>query len=275
MAHDILAKVPKLKVVLEPAIELAKRNSPQILLATGIAGFVTTVVVAVKTGPTITSIHSFYKNKRNHEADPEARMHLIENEARDLVKPVVPLVLMTGASIGCVIGSSHIQAKRGAALMAAYSLSEKTFETYKEKVLEKLGEDGEREIMQETSDKIAKEEVPFDEDYSYSVGPDGKVLCYDVVTGKFFHSTKEEIREAEGAINKRLINESIVPLSYFFMELGIEDHSEVGEALGWDITRATPDIYFTSMLDDQSRPCLVLNYHTVLIDPGIFGRKWR
>ena len=76
---------------------------------------------------------------------------------------------------------------------------------------------------------------------------------------------------AESEVNKRLINEVRVPLEEFYYELGLEETFLLGKKLGWDISSpyyngGNLDVYFTPMLDDDKNPCLVLNYHVMVLD---------
>lgn len=282
MNLDILKRATELA---KPATDAIAKNSPHILIGAGVAGFVATVALAIKATPTAADIHEDYEgerlNQKSHHKmgridDEDLKRFTRESyveEAKELAPVYLPTVLMGSASIACVLVGHRIQVKRGAAVLAAYSLAERTLETYQDKVIERLGEDGARELKQEVSNQLAVDDCPFDADYSYLPDGEGNVLCYDRVTGKFFKSTKERIREAEAAVNKRLIDEATVRLGDFYYELGIEDHSFVADAVGWDLGKCKPDVYFTSMLDDKERPCLVLNYDVCLVDPRIIDKR--
>ena len=248
----------------------ASEHLPQILTITGVCGFVTSTILAVRATPVAYDIHREYSEMRKEEEADEKE--LLKSELKELAPLYLPAIGVGVGAIVCILYGSHMQAKRTAAVLAAYSLTEKTLETYQENVMERLGYDEHKAIMQEVSDKLANEEKrpPFDADYSYLPGSDGLCLCYDRVTGRYFRSSKDKILTAEGAINKRLLNEFRVTIRDFYDELGLLNNSDVAEALGWDATRVTPDIYFTSMLDELGNPCLVLNYNAILVDRKMF-----
>ena len=255
--------------------DFAMKRSPEIFTALGIGGFVTTVVLTAKASPKVEASHYGYTVLRRQSAQTkEERIDLWKDEVKELAPVVIPPVISGVASIGFVLAAHRIQAKRAATLATAYSLAERTLSAYQEKALEKLGDEGAVELMQAVSDKLAQDDCPFDEDYSYSPDEDGKCLCYDRVTGRYFRSTPDEIKAAEGAINKRLIDESVVHLSDFYYELDLDFNGFVCDALGWDISKDRLDIYFTSMLDRYERPCLVLNYNVNIVDRRVFeGRR--
>lgn len=265
----------KLRCALEGAKELALKRSPEIFTALGIGGFVTTVVLTAKASPKVAASHYAYSMQRQYAAETkDERIDLWKEEAKEIAPVVLPPVISGVASIGFVLAAHRIQAKRAATLATAYSLAERTLSAYQEKALEKLGDDGATELMQAVSDKLAQEDCPFEEDYSYSPDEDGKCLCYDRVTGRYFRSTPDEIKAAEGIVNKQLIDESIVHLSDFYYELGLDFNGFVCDALGWDISKDRLDVYFTSMLDKEDRPCLVLNYNVNIVDRRVFdGRR--
>lgn len=273
-------KLMPIKDILPIVGKTLSDNAPKLLTAAGICGFVTSTILAVRATPVAHQIHLEYlemHDENDHEAQ-SAEEHrdelreLVKNELKEIAPLYLPAIGVGAGAIFCVLYGTHLQTRRTAAVLTAYSLAEKTLEQYQSNVIERLGEDAHHEIMQKVSDKLASEEVPFDEDYSYLPEPrhDGEYLCYDRVMGKYFYSTKEKIREAESTMNRRLIDETMVRMSEFYYDLGIEDHSFTGEALGFEIERGGMDIYFTSMLDDQSRPCLVINYHPCLVEPRIF-----
>lgn len=247
------------------------KKSPEIFTGLGIGGFVTTVALTAKAAPKVAAAHHGYVELRAHKANTkDERIDLWREEIYELAPAVLPPVISGAMSIGFVLAAHNIQSKRAATLATAYSLAEKTLTTYQEKALEKLGDEGASELMQAVSDKLAKDECPFEEDYSYSPDEDGKCLCYDRVTGRYFRSTPDEIKAAEGIVNKQLIDESIVSLSDFYYELGLDFNGFVCDALGWDISKDRLDVYFTSMLDKEDRPCLVLNYNVNIIDRRVF-----
>lgn len=275
-----------LKAIVKAVLSGAKQHSPEIFVGLGLVGFGTTVAMTAKAAPTVKDIHEAASEDRRNladatdirtEEDEEAlKGHLREltvEEAKCLAPLVLPIFAVGATSVACILASNRIQADRKAAVMAAYSLSERTLATYQQKVIEKLGEDAHQELLDETSKEIVRSEVPEEFDKEKYVIPAGQVRVYDNVTGRYFFSTKERILEAESAVNKRLLNETRVPLQEFYYELGMEEPFHLGDAMGWDISSPymenTLNIWFTPMLDDDKNPCLALNYHVLVFNRAV------
>ena len=260
-------------------------NSPAIFTGLGIAGFFATIAMTAKATPVVIGVHELAEKDRedvrtialieDREPDKSEIRDTYICEAKTLAPVVVPVVVAGTTTLGCFLAANKIQADRRAAVMAAYSLSEKTLSTYQQKVIEKLGEETHQDILDETSKEIARNEVPEGFDNEKYVIPAGMVRVYDNVTGRYFFSSKEKILEAESTINKRLLDETRVPLQEFYYELGLDEHFHVGDAVGWDISNMymangnTLNIWFSPMLDDDKNPCLALNYHVLVFDRSV------
>lgn len=62
--------------------------------------------------------------------------------------------MISGAlSIGCIVGASTVHVKRNAALATAYQLAANTLSDYKEKVIETIGEEREKEVQKKVDAK--------------------------------------------------------------------------------------------------------------------------
>ena len=256
-------------------------HSPEILTGLGIVGFGTTVVMVAKAAPTVTHVHRMAEYDREDISNalqtgavtPENSKELIKKtyvqEAKEIVPLYGPAAIVGVLSIACFLGAHKVEADRRAAVLAAYSLSEKTLSTYQQKVIDKLGEETHKDILDETTKEIVHQDTLEDE-LPISAIPAGTVRCYDNVTGRYFFSNKDAILEAESNINKRLLNETRVNLQEFYYELGLEERFFIGDSVGWDVSSPyNPqmlDIWFTPMLDDDKNPCLALNYHVAIFD---------
>ena len=112
----------------------AKKNSPEILKGIGIAGMITTTVIAVKATPKANRIMHDLKREYKNEKVP----------AMQIIKEVGPCytqtIIMGTCACACILGATSINTRRNAALATAYKLSETAFSDYREKVIETLGE---------------------------------------------------------------------------------------------------------------------------------------
>ena len=227
-------------------------HSPEILLGIGIAGMLSSTVMAVK-------------------ATPKALM-LIEDEEdilnRDLTKkeiiqvawkPYIPAAIGFTVSAACLIGGNTVNAKRNTMLATAYHISERALAEYADKVVEVVGEEKEREIR----DAVSRDRMKSDPVSNQEVVLTGKgeVLCYDSISGRYFKSDMNELQKAENVFNKNLLSENYCPLNDFYDELGL-DPIEVGDYVGWNINDGLMELYFTTQFADNGEPCLVVNYIT-------------
>lgn len=227
------------------------RHSPEILTGIGIAGMVTTTILAVRATP---------KAIKLIEAEKQAK-HVDALSPVDTVKTVwkcyIPAAMTGVSSIACLIGSNAINAKRNAALTTVYTLSEMARNEYKEKVIETIGEKKERTIKEKVDaerikkDPVSKKEVIITEK--------GTTLCYDHVFGRYFKSDIDIINRAMNKINREIVINMYASLNDFYAELGLSP-VEMGYDLGWNIDDGTIEIEPSSQLADDGTPCLVIDY---------------
>lgn len=247
------------------------KNSPHILTGLGILSYTSAIIMTAKAAPIAKPRYDAIKKAKDERlANGEDKADVTTDFVRDTVDEVLPLYLgaisLSVMGTVCVIAADRVNVKRQAALLAACTISEKALDIYQSKVIEKLGS-GKHEMI---LDEVAASDDPFGKNpEKVDIIDDEGVLCYDHVTGRYFKSSIEHVRSAEAAIVKRLIDDTVVSLNDFYTELGLDDISLIGDALGWDMLRVKPDIHFTSMLDKDGIPCLVLNYKTCVVNSGL------
>lgn len=230
------------------------RRSPEILTGIGIAGMVTTTVLAVKATPK--ALELIEERKKEIWVDKLSPVELVKTAW----KPYVPAAVTCVMSTACLIGASSVNLRRNAALATAYKLSETALTEYREKVIETIGEKKEHTIR----DKVAEERVkknPVSKN-EVIITNTGKTLCYDPISGRYFYSSIEKIKSAENKLNKTMIHDfsGYVSLNDFYDEIGL-DHTSVGDDLGWNTDKLI-DIHFSSQLNDNGEPSVVLDYTT-------------
>ena len=228
------------------------RHAPEILTGIGVAGMVTTTILAVKATPKACLLI----NDRKDELEVE------KLSATELVKTTwkcyIPAAVTCGASIACLVGASSVNCKRNAVLATAYKLSEAALSEYKDAVIETIGEKKEQSVR----DKVAEERLkknPVSKSEVIVTG-NGTTLCYDPVGNSYFKSNIQQIESAKNKLNARMLSENYVSLNDFYDELGIGP-TKLGDDLGWDIYKdGLVDIAFSSRLAEDGTPCLVMDY---------------
>lgn len=231
-----------------------RKHSPEILTGIGIAGMITTTILAVKATPKALMIieeHTGY----NHDG-------FIEGPSKTEIvkltwKCYIPSAIIGGVSICCLIGASSVNFRRNAALATAYTLSESALKEYQEKVIETIGEKKEQSIK----DAIAKDKLEQNPIVNREViiTEKGNTLCYDVISCRYFRSDIDTIKKIVNELNRRMRDEMYISLNDFYYELGLNG-SSMGEDLGWNIDDGYIDLNFSSQLAEDGTPCLVIDY---------------
>lgn len=226
------------------------KHSPEILTGIGIAGMITTTVLAVKATPKAIKI---IEEHEETEKMPTAE------KVKLCWKCYIPAAVTGTASIACLIGASSVNFKRNAALAAAYKLSETTLSDYREKVVETIGEKKEKDIRDEIAkDKIVKN--PVNESNIIITGK-GDTLCYDIIGGQYFKSDIDRLRKIENELNRRMRDEMSISLNEFYYEVELPGIG-IGDSIGWNIDKGYIEMDFSSQLTPDGRPCLVINFRT-------------
>ena len=238
-----------------------KKHSPEILTGIGIAGMITTTVMAVRATPKALALID--EKKEELKAD--------ELTPKETVQAAwvcyIPAAVTGTLSIACLIGASSVNIRRRAALATAYTLSESALKEYQEKVVEAIGEKKEQSVRDAVAkDKIEKNPVSKHE---VIITEKGNTLCYDAASGRYFKSDIDRLKKAENELNRQMRDEMYISLNDFYYEIGLDPIS-IGDELGWSIDTGYINLSFSSQLAEDGTPCLVLGYK---IEPRYDYRK--
>lgn len=226
------------------------KNSPQILTGIGIAGMVSSTIFAVKATPKALDLLAAKKEELNTDS------LTFKETVITAWKPYIPAVSLCIASTACIISATTISTKRQAALATAYTLSEKAFSTYKDKVIETIGEKKEKKIR----DEIAQDRVNEDNDKrQIIITPKGQTLCMDSISGRYFRSDLDAIRKAVNELNREMTHQNYISLNKFYSAIGLDSIKE-GDYIGWNIDRGLIDLDFDACITDTDEPCIVIDY---------------
>jgi hypothetical protein len=238
------------------------KHSPGILTGLGIAGMVTSTVMAVKATPKALALIEEEKRRQNKELveaghEPTVEKLKVKDVVRVTWKCYIPSVASTAVSAVCLIGANTVNVRRNAALAAAYTLSESALKEYQEKVVETIGEKKERTVR----DAIAKDHLEKNpvENTEVILTGKGETLCLDLLSGRYFKSDMEKLKRAENELNRRMKYENYISLNDLYDEIGLSQ-TRLGDKLGWNIDRGYIEIYFSSQLATDGTPCLTLDF---------------
>ena len=241
---------PRVSTVIKSIRKSVTRHSPEILTGIGIAGMVTTTVLAVKATPKALRLLE--------EAQRESEDGLTgTDKVKVCWKCYIPAAVTGVVSVSCLIGASSVNNRRNAALATAYKLSETALTEYRDKVVETIGEKKEQLVREKVAEEhIKKNPVSKNE---VLITQKGETLCYDSISGRYFKSDIDKIKKTVNDLNRRMLNDMYISLNEFYYELDL-DGIGVGDDLGWNIDNGFIDIDFGSQLADDGTPCVVINY---------------
>lgn len=165
-----------------------KKHSPEILVVAGVIGTVASAVMACKATTRVNSI--LEKSKENIDAIhdyPDRKDVNVETEngivnaytekdmkkdltyvyaqtGIELAKLYAPSVALGVLSISSILASNNILRKRNVALAAAYATVDKSFKEYRNRVVERFGQEIDRELKynikaQKVSETVVDEET--------------------------------------------------------------------------------------------------------------------
>jgi hypothetical protein len=235
------------------------RNSPTILTGMGVAGLVATTVMAVKATPRALELIEEDWNNRTENGTydasdwPQTPQEIIQITWKCYLPAAVTGIL----TIGAIIMANKINLRRTAALASVYALSEAALKEYQAKVIETIGQTKERKVKDDIAkDRITKNPVSDNEIVITSLGD---TLCYDALSGRYFKSDIEKIRQVLNKSSRDLMSEMFIDLNTIYGDLGLKG-TKMGDMVGWHIDDGLIEADFSSQLTENGTPCLVLDF---------------
>lgn len=238
-----------------------KKHAPEIFISVGVTGVVTGTVMACKA---TTKIDDILDNRKEELEKIEEGMEILdleeyskEDAKKDrqivnaktgvaLFKLYAPAVAITSISLAMIIQAHRIMNRRNAALSAAYLTLNKTYKEYKDRVVEKIGEDANQELIYGYKTKKVKEKEK-DPETGKEVKVEKEIKVKDKVSQGTFNYVFDEsnpfyktdatyndifLHSIETYANEMLKSRRHLFLNEVFDELGMERTKE-GQVLGW------------------------------------------
>ena len=264
---------------------ILQKNAPKILVALGASLSVGAVVSACKATPKAQDI--LYDTKAELDAvDKTAETHSEEYNASDaakdkaiikskaagkLIKAYAPTIILEGAALGCFFGSHHILNKRNAALSAASLITENAFKDYRQRVVDRFGEEVDKELRYKMVDKEVVEEVTDSKGKTKKVKKNYKYSEYDgfsefdrwFVDGvngweKDNAYNKEYLRQREQEANRECKKYGYLVLNDVYRRIGFLK-TKAGSAVGWIWDPNGGDNQISFGLDDKFKNAEFVN----------------
>ena len=231
-----------------------KKNQTKIFTGLSIGcelGAIATVVIG--TIKSVREIDAEREVKRDDKLTPS-------DIVRVCWKHYVPAAALTVASIGFQLGSESKHSHEYAALASVCTLSETAFREYKEKVAETIGEKEEAKVREAIAkDRMEKDPVTIREVHYTG---NGKPLCYDMLSGRYFNCDMAVIEAAVNAINYRMLDEMYITVNDFYDEINLDQlkRNEMGDRMGWNVENGKISIVKDYAPAKNGDPCAVISF---------------
>lgn len=224
--------------IIDESITYLKHHSSTVLTCVGSAGVILTAVMTAKA--TVKAVRLI------NEAECQKKEELTKMEIfQATATAYFPAVLIGASTIACIFGANALNKQQQAALISAYSLVDRSFKEYKEKLKELYGEEAHQEIINSiVVEKAAKMHVhgaylfcgcslvdPEDDDSPTKI-------FYDTYSDRFFEATMSQVLNAEYHLNRTFNLRGYITLSEFYEFLGLES-TQAHDVLGWEINDDT------------------------------------
>jgi len=231
-------------------------NSPAILTGLGVAGVVATVYFTGRA--TVKAVRILDAEKNWHVL--ERREFTPQDKVKRVWKLYIPAATTGLLTVSCIIAANRIGSRRAAAIAAAYTLAERGFEQYREKVIEKIGERKEELVRADIAQDRLNENPPPSREVI--ILGSGEVLFLEAFTGRYFMSDIETLRSAANQVNEAIINgEQSFSLSEFYDLVGLK-HTSESDYIGWNLDRMCK-LSFSSAIANDGRACMSLEYSVI------------
>lgn len=226
------------------------KYTPEILTGVGVAGMLTTTVLAVRATPKALAILE--------EKYPDEKPRAIP-VIKATWKCYLPAAITGVTSVACIVGASSVHTRRNAALATVYQISQTALTEYKEKVAEVIGDRKEQAVR----DELAKDKVVSNPVSNTTIIPTGigNTLCLDYYSGRYFYSDIDKIKIAVAELNRNIVLDDYISLNMLYSELGL-DNVPIGEEVGWSVTDGKIELDFSAQIaDDGKTPCIVVSFY--------------
>lgn len=210
-----------------------KKNLPNILTGTGITLMIGGTVDAVRSTP-----EALRRIEEKKEEEGHTRLTMAQTIQATWKCYIRALILET-AGAGCLIGAQTESNKRNAALALACNSAElglREFAEYRRYVAERIGEDKEREIHNQATQEMVRQNPPpatMQPEFVDGVAP--KPICCYIAFERYFYADYDTVKAAINKLNTRITGSigGFVSLNDFFYEIGVKGVKE-GDKLGWN-----------------------------------------
>lgn len=282
-----------------------KKHSPEILAVAGVVGIVASGVMACKASTKLSGVideakeqldqvHDYvekegFSDKYTEEDSKKDTAIIYTQTAVKLVKLYGPAVVLGTLSITAMLTSNKILRKRNIALAAAYTAVDKSFKEYRGRVVERFGEELDRELKYNLKAKEIEEIVTDENGEETTVKKTVTAMDPNDISdyARFFDEScpnwskssfhnQTFLKQQQNYANDLLKAQGYLFLNDVYKMLGIPV-TPAGQAVGWIYDEKNPvgdnfvDFGLYDLNDEAKR--LFINGHerTILLDFNVDG----
>ncbi len=288
-----------------------KKHSPEILVVAGVVGVVTSAVMACRATTKVGTIIEDAKESVDKIHDnldcgctEDGEEYTPDDSKKELTvvylqtgvkvaKLYGPSVILGGLSIAGILASNNILRKRNIALAAAYATVDKSFKEYRSRVIERFGEEVDRQLKFDIKTKEVEEKV-IDENGNEKtvkktvevINPSRKYSEYAKIFDQLNDNWQDNpdynkmfLRQVENYMNDKLRVNKRVFLNEVYKELGFEP-TKAGQVVGWKLDPNDPksdnyiDFGIYDVTKESSSRFLNECESAVILDFNVDGNVW-
>ena len=239
-----------------------KKHSPEILVVGGVVGLVASGVMACKATTKLSAILDDSKEQielfDKVAANPEMvnEEYTVEDAEKDkkivkvqtavkVAKLYAPAVAIGVVSIGAIFASNNIMRKRNVALGAAYATVDRAFKDYRNRVVDRFGEELDKELRYNLKTKEVKETIEDENgkkktvkrniQYMDSPMPSEFAVIYDDGCAGWTKDPEDNkffLIQQQRYANERLKRRGYLSLNEVYELLGFPS-TKAGQVVGW------------------------------------------
>ena len=247
-----------------------KKHSPEILVVAGVVGTVASAVMACKATlkvndileetkveiekvKTVVADESISEEKYSEQDAKKDLAIIYAHTGIKLVKLYGPSIILGTLSITGILASNNILRKRNIALAAAYKAIDTGFKEYRSRVVERFGEDLDKELRYNVKAKEIKEKVVDENGKEKTVKKTINVAdpnfysdyarCYDDGCKGWVKDSEYNLmflRNTQSFMNEKLRAQGYLFLNDVYDALGIP-RSKAGQVVGWIYDEKNPN----------------------------------
>ena len=287
-----------------------KKHSPEILLVAGIAGGVTSAIMACKATTKAGDIIEDTKSQLDiiHKGIEDGNIRGVEYTKEDgrkdltivytqtvvkFIKLYGPAVALGTVSIVSILAGHNITRKRNLALCAAYTTIDNSFKQYRNRVIERFGEELDRELRYDIKAKEVEETVVNEDGTESTVKTTMNIIdpntisdysrIFDECNTSWSKSPEHNLvflKQQQNYANDLLKSRGHLFLNEVYDMLGFP-RTQAGQIVGWVYDEKNPvgdnfvDFGIFDLYDERKRDFVNGHERVILLDFNVDGEIFK